>query len=67
MARTVVVGEDKFYTDAIGGARERIDSVQGQLAADRCLREVDERPGELCPQYIPEIETPPNCSVRQSG
>jgi hypothetical protein len=39
MARTVAVGEDKFYQDAIGGLKQIIDSVQGQLAADRAASE----------------------------
>src|SRR5205823_9831740 len=39
MSRTVAVGEDKFYTDAIAGLKQIIDSVQGQLNSDRAASE----------------------------
>jgi len=61
MARTVLVGEDKFYIDAIAGLKQIIDSVQGQLAADRAASE--KLMNDLETRFrdtSPEIETLPN-------
>jgi pSer/pThr/pTyr-binding forkhead associated (FHA) protein len=60
MARTVLIGEDKFYQDAISGLKQIIDSVQGQLAADRGASE--KLMNDLETRFrntSPEIETLP--------
>src|SRR5438045_4278076 len=60
MARTVAVGEDKFYQDAISGLKQIIDSVQKQLDADRAASE--KLMNDLETKFrntSPEIETLP--------
>jgi pSer/pThr/pTyr-binding forkhead associated (FHA) protein len=59
-SRKVAIGDDKFYSDAIGGLKQIIDSVQKQLDADRAASE--KLMNDLETRFrntSPEIETLP--------